>query len=163
MFRIVYGGSTILTFEAHSVGTESIVMPAMGRAPAIPVHAAVFCDCEDGDRLVGFVANVKPAKMQRWEIVLDGAYPQKLAEAANKKKEAHAAAAAVEAEFPAEVHGLETLRPLLTSRTFSAIQSVTTSVEALASMTDEALLAIDGVGSRTLESIRDACAKVMNG
>lgn len=157
MLYAVYGGVTVWRGEAHRIGVAEVETVANKTIPAIPAQAALFCDCAEGSRFMGYVTAIVPAKMERWLLRLDTA-----GATATSPIEAEAAVAeAAPAAFPASGTPISALRPLSSARTWAAIKDAAQTVEEIAAMSDEALLALSGVGTRSLDEIRRAVDKLL--
>jgi len=157
MLYAVYGGVTVWRGAAHRIGVSEVETVASKTIPPIPAQAAIFCDCDEGRRLMGYVTAIVPAKMERWLLKLDTERAT-----ATLPIEAEAAVAdAAPAAFPASGTPIGELRPLSSARTWAAIKDAAQTVEEIAVMSDEALLALSGVGTRTLDEIRRAVDKVL--
>lgn len=167
MIRAVWAGRTVWQDEPHRVGLNEIETRAAKAAPAIPAGAALFCDCPEGGasgRLMGYVKTITPTKMERWLIGFVRTADVAAMNAESAVLESAAVEEVQEVPPPAapfqEGTPIMRLRELIPSRTWEKVAELAPTVEELARMTDEALLAIDGLGPRSLHVLRDACAKV---
>ena len=159
MLYAVYGGVTVWRGAAHRIGVSEVETVASKTIPPIPAQAAIFCDCDEGRRLMGYVTGILPAKMERWLLKLDTGWATATA---TLPVEAEAAVAdAAPAAFPASGTPIGELRPLSSARTWAAIKDAAQTVEEIAVMSDEALLALSGVGTKSLDEIRRAVDKVL--
>lgn len=157
MLYAVYGGVTVWRGDAHRIGVAEVETVANKAIPPIPAQAALFCDCPEGSRFMGYVTDIVPAKMERWLLRLDTA-----GATATLPVAAEAAVAdATPAAFQSGGTPIDALRPLSSARTWAAIKDAARTVEEIAVMSDEALLALSGVGTRTLDEIRRAVDKVL--
>lgn len=161
MLRAVYGGRTVWTGEAHRFGVSEVELVAAKAMPAIPGGAALFCDCPEsgpGGRLAGYVTAILPSKMERW-IVRFAPADAALSDAQAVADVEAAVAQAAPAAFPGTP--IARLRPLSAARTWAAIKDAAATVEEVAAMSDEALLVLSGVGTKSLEEIRRAVDAVL--
>jgi hypothetical protein len=145
---------TVWRGEAHRIGVGEVETVANKAIPDIPAQAALFCDCPEGSRFMGYVTGIVPAKMERWLLRLDAAGATVAAQEA-------AVVDATPAAFPATGTPISALRSLSTARTWAAIKDTAQTVEEIAVMSDEALLSLSGVGTKSLDEIRRAVDKVL--
>ena len=157
MIRAVYGGRTVWRGEPHRIGVAEVETQAAKTIPPVPVAAALFCDCPEsgpGGRLMGYVTEILPAKMERWIL-------RTRPDAAELPELPVADAAAPVAEAGFRGTPIERLRALSAARTWAALKDAATTVEEIAVMSDEALLALGGIGTRSLNDVRRNCARLL--
>jgi hypothetical protein len=153
MLYAVYGGVTIWRGEAHRIGVAEVETQASKTIPPIPAGAALFCDCpEEAGRFMGYVTDIRPAQLERWLLKLDGA-PAPVTEAAG--------AESPPAAFQSGGTPIDALRPLSTARTWAALKDAAQTVEEIAVMSDEAMLSMSGMSTRSLNEVRRNCDKVL--
>lgn len=157
MLYAVYGGVTIWRGEAHRIGVAEVETVANKTIPPIPAQAALFCDCDEGRRLMGYVTGIVPAKMERWLLRLDTAGATATLPVATEA----AVADATPAEFQSSGTPISALRPLSSARTWAAIKDAARTVEELAALSDEALLDLNGIGTKSLDELRRAVDTVL--
>ena len=135
---IAVGGQVRARFIPHQVRVDEFVTPRSPLTPAAPRGATLYYRGE----IVGTVRCVRREPFSRWAIVYDP---------------------------PARISTpLDALSAHLNNRILAALAKLPShaapqiTVEEIAALSDEVLLALDGIGTATLRAIRTACAQILS-
>lgn len=134
---IVVGGKVQARFVPYARRADEFVTPRTPLQPPAPAGATLYYRGE----IAGTVRCVRREPFSRWAIVYDP---------------------------PARITtGLDALSAHLNNRVIATLAKLPShsakriTVEEVAALSDEALLALDGIGAATLRAIRTACAQVL--
>lgn len=134
---IMVSGKVQMRFVPHAVQADEFVTPRGPRPPAAPPGATVYY----GGEIAGTVRCVRREPFSRWAIVYNP--PERISTPLDALgAHVNQRVIATLAKLPAQT------APIIT-------------VEELASLDDETLLALDGIGTATLRNVRAACAQVL--
>ena len=134
---VVVGGQVKWRFVPHAVRADEFVTPRSPRTPPAPPGATLYF----GREIAGTVRCVRREPFSRWAIVYDP--PARISTPLD----------ALSAHLNGRVIGALAKLPSRTARQIT--------VEEIAALSDEALLALDGIGAVMLRAVRTACAQVL--
>jgi len=147
---IVQNGHVQMRFQPHSVELDAFVTIRMPRPPAAPIGANIL---EDGE-LIGTVKCVQRRPFNRYAIVC---LPLPKADSISQEIPDVEATAAVEVPDATPITALEDFLPY---SAFQVLAAEAETVEEVEAMSDDDLLAIDGIGVKRLETIKAALYKL---